>query len=123
MSSEEGFPVAYVDITPSWAGLMPALIAVLQHADSDNHKEVTGELMRLARHVDQLNDPHLHSLYNAAGQLREACQQAFDYLTTDQETGYAEGIYDDTTTELLEKLNSALEASQHKEVTSDNKAS
>jgi hypothetical protein len=47
-------PVAateYIDLTPTWSGLMPALIA----AAANGNQGATDELMRLAATVDRLN--------------------------------------------------------------------
>ena len=45
-----------VDLTPTWRGLMPALIAVLQDGSPEGKKEVAKELMRLADAVDKSNE-------------------------------------------------------------------
>ena len=44
--------VQYIDLTPTWVGIMPALIAAVKN-DSPAAIE---ELMRLARTVDQQNE-------------------------------------------------------------------
>lgn len=46
-----------IDITPTWQGLMPALIRVLQNprASADAHKQCEEELMRLAKFADDHN--------------------------------------------------------------------
>ena len=41
----------YIDLTPTWEGIMPALIA----AAANNSKAAIEELTRLARTVDQMN--------------------------------------------------------------------
>lgn len=45
----------FIDITPTWEALMPAMIAVLQNpkASVESHEGVTEELLRLARIVDR----------------------------------------------------------------------
>ena len=43
--------VKYFDLTPTWEGLMPALIA----AAANNSQAAIQELTRLARTVDQMN--------------------------------------------------------------------
>ena len=44
-------PVRYIDMTPTWEGLMPALIA----AAANDSQAAIEELMRLARTVDAMN--------------------------------------------------------------------
>jgi hypothetical protein len=46
-----------IDLTPTWASLMPALIAVLRNPDASAEaiKTVSEELTRLAQRVDTLN--------------------------------------------------------------------
>ena len=43
--------VQYIDLTPTWEGIMPALIA----AAANNSQAAIEELMRLARIVDRQN--------------------------------------------------------------------
>ncbi len=43
--------VKYIDLTPTWEGIMPALIA----AAANDSQAAIEELMRLARTVDQMN--------------------------------------------------------------------
>lgn len=44
-----------IDITPTWAGLMPAFFEVLESGGLDAKNEVRAELMRLARFADIVN--------------------------------------------------------------------
>lgn len=44
-----------VDLTPTWAGLMPALIAALQHGTGEGPAIAAAELTRLAGLVDSNN--------------------------------------------------------------------
>ena len=45
-----------MDLTPTWAGLMPAFIALLKHpdADADATKEIEQELMKFAQILDDV---------------------------------------------------------------------
>lgn len=45
----------YIDCTPTWAGLMPALFAILENGTDIGKKQAREELMDLARKVDELN--------------------------------------------------------------------
>lgn len=45
-----------IDLTPTWAGLMPAFIAVLQDGAPEGQEAIRGELMRLAGIVDSANE-------------------------------------------------------------------
>lgn len=45
----------YIDLTPTWAGLMPGLLLVLE-AGTDAGKQIAREeLFRLAKGMDELN--------------------------------------------------------------------
>jgi len=46
-----------IDITPTWEGLLPVMIQVLRNpkANPSSIKEITGELMRLAKFADDAN--------------------------------------------------------------------
>ena len=44
-----------LDLTPTWEGLMPALIAVLQNGVPEGQKIASDELMRLAKWADIQN--------------------------------------------------------------------
>lgn len=50
-------PVGYVRLEPTWAGLMPAMLAVLQdpRAPQKAKGDIRDELMRLARAMDEIN--------------------------------------------------------------------
>lgn len=41
-----------IDATPTWAGLMPALVAVIESGTAEGRASATGELMRLAEAAD-----------------------------------------------------------------------
>lgn len=43
-----------VDITPTWAGLMPAFIAMMQNVDHEGQAIARDELAKCARSADQL---------------------------------------------------------------------
>jgi len=47
-----------IDITPTWASIIPPLVEVLKNpkAPAQAKKEVTAELVRLAKIVDDLNE-------------------------------------------------------------------
>lgn len=44
-----------IDCTPTWAGLMPALFAILENGTETGKRQAREELMDLARKVDALN--------------------------------------------------------------------
>jgi hypothetical protein len=68
-----------IDLTPSWQGLMPALIAVLRGGNLKGVQEVTEELTRLAKEVDAMNKA------NAESRKLDKVQQARKVL---EEAGY-----------------------------------
>lgn len=45
----------YIDMTPTWVGLMPALFAVLENGTEIGKQQAREELMHLAQQVDKLN--------------------------------------------------------------------
>jgi hypothetical protein len=45
----------YVDITPTWVSLMPALFALIQNGTDFGRAQAKEELMDLARKVDEIN--------------------------------------------------------------------
>lgn len=49
--------VDYIDLTPTWQGLIPAFVAVLGNPDADHSAKQTiqDELLRIAKVVDELN--------------------------------------------------------------------
>lgn len=47
--------LTYIDATPTWAGLMPALFAVFENGTETGKKLAREELMDLARKVDAMN--------------------------------------------------------------------
>ena len=53
---EEGMKgVDYIDLTPTWEGLMPAMIAILEGAPEAAKVPIREELTRLARAMDKHN--------------------------------------------------------------------
>lgn len=44
-----------IDMTPTWAGIMPALVAALQHGTAEGQGMARAELARLAQEVDSAN--------------------------------------------------------------------
>jgi hypothetical protein len=45
-----------IDITPTWASLVPALIHILQHSESESSKhDIADELTKMARAADRWN--------------------------------------------------------------------
>ena len=45
----------HIDMTPTWAGLMPAFFAVFENGTEEGKKIAREELMRLARALDAVN--------------------------------------------------------------------
>ena len=45
----------YIDVTPTWTQIMPGMIRVLQAGDPEGIRNITEELMRLAKAVDDAN--------------------------------------------------------------------
>ena len=48
-----------IDLTPTWQGLMPALLVMLTDGSPEVRKFATSELMRLARAVDAMDKANL----------------------------------------------------------------
>ncbi len=44
-----------INVTPTWVGIMPALIMALQRGTEEGKRVAADELMRLAREVDAAN--------------------------------------------------------------------
>ena len=44
------------DITPTWEGIMPGILYVLEAGDNEGRKLAKEELMRLAKAVDKMNE-------------------------------------------------------------------
>jgi len=44
-----------IDITPTWVGILPALLAVIQNGTPQGRAAATEELQRLAATVDAMN--------------------------------------------------------------------
>jgi len=59
-----------INVTPLWAGIMPALIAVLVDGNPEGQRMAREELMKLARQLDQFN----------ADKLQEQEQEIEDQL-------------------------------------------
>lgn len=45
----------YIDLTPTWVGVMPLLLEAYVHGDPEGRKIAREELMRLARSMDEIN--------------------------------------------------------------------
>lgn len=45
-----------IDLTPTWAGVMPLLMAVLESGSEEGKREAREELMRLAKAMDEVNE-------------------------------------------------------------------
>lgn len=45
----------YIDVTPTWTAIMPGMIRVLQAGNAEGIRNITEELMRLAKAVDDAN--------------------------------------------------------------------
>ena len=54
--NESAVLVGYVNITPTWTGLMPVLTTILERGSEEGKVAVKEELMRLARAVDGLRE-------------------------------------------------------------------
>jgi len=48
-------PTVTVDITPTWAGILPALIAVIRDGTPEGQRAAVTELQRMAQAADRLN--------------------------------------------------------------------
>lgn len=55
-----------IDITPTWSSLVPIMVEVLKNPKANNaaKAEVTQELLRLAKIVDDQNEKAGHNLNN-----------------------------------------------------------
>lgn len=53
----EKFETRTIDVTPTWSAILPAMIAVMQNgkAPAKAHREIMGELKRMARLADYFN--------------------------------------------------------------------
>ncbi len=51
----------YIDCTPTWTAIMPALLAVLEDGTTEGKKMAREELMDLARKVDAINKKGVRS--------------------------------------------------------------
>jgi hypothetical protein len=65
-----------IDMTPTWSGLLPALLAVIQNAETvEGRKAAEAELMRMARIADRLveatNVPACRIALDNAGLLNQ----------------------------------------------------
>lgn len=49
-------PIKTIDLTPTWAGIMPGIISILENGNEDGRKIAREELMNLAKQVDSLNN-------------------------------------------------------------------
>ena len=68
-----------VDITPTWAGLLPALVELANHKDLKVRSQAWTELRRMAQAADQLNielrTMAEHGL-NPSTETRKLCSEA-----------------------------------------------
>ncbi len=44
-----------INLTPTWSGIMPGIIQVLENGSEEGRKIAREELMSLAKQVDELN--------------------------------------------------------------------
>jgi hypothetical protein len=44
-----------IDLTPTWAGVMPILLEAYEHGEPEGRKIAREELMRLAQSMDEVN--------------------------------------------------------------------
>lgn len=79
-----------IDITPTWASLMPAMIAVLENGGEEGKQAIREELLRAAAIIDSVNNRSLKDTLNAAASLLDDAAE---------ETGRDE--YRDVSTALL----------------------
>ena len=49
-------PIKTIDLTPTWSGIMPGIISILENGNEDGRKIAREELMNLAKQVDSLNN-------------------------------------------------------------------
>lgn len=47
--------VKTIDLTPSWTGLVPALISMIEHGTPEARKVAIEEITRMARALDAFN--------------------------------------------------------------------
>lgn len=71
-----------LDLTPTWAGILNGLVALIENGNAEGRRQATIELRRMAQAADKYNE-----LTNAMQELKnitEACDQVNDdsYLFT-----------------------------------------
>jgi hypothetical protein len=66
-----------IDLTPTWAGLMPALFACLQNGTPEGQELARAELMRLADSVDANNAARKAEPTTPAAALRDSLTRAY----------------------------------------------
>ncbi len=54
-NTPEGTTEKFIELKPTWVGLMPALFAALENGSPEGKKIAREELMRLAKAVDVAN--------------------------------------------------------------------
>lgn len=69
-----------IDMTPTWAGIMPAIIMALQHGTAEGQAMARAELNRLAKEVDAIN---LASRGEAAEILEPIEHRRFKFVNID----------------------------------------
>lgn len=48
-------PVEFIDMTPTWAGLLPVLAELLERGNAEGRKTARAELARMAQAADKWN--------------------------------------------------------------------
>ena len=48
--------VKTINLTPTWKGIMPGIIEVLENGTEEGRKVARAELMRVAEQLDELNE-------------------------------------------------------------------
>lgn len=46
-------PKEYIDLTPTWTGILPSLLLVLEHGTEEGKRTARGELSKMARFADK----------------------------------------------------------------------
>lgn len=47
--------IDYIDVTPTWRGLVPAFVALIENGDAEGRAHAIKELYRMADAVDAIN--------------------------------------------------------------------
>ena len=66
---EELFEQETIDVTPTWAGLLPAMLMVLEQGNAKAKQEIKAELQRMAR----IADLHVAQMAEEDGDVCREC--------------------------------------------------